>query len=277
MTDKIMSTELETSVIVPEVWSANFYDTLLADLPFNSIVSRDYEGEIQQLGDTVKISTVPEFSDATILPEGARNDADAVVVTQQNLVINKNIVKDFILTKKSQKQSIPIMDKLRDLAIYSIMKKIQEIIIELTVPAVANQLSYTTGTTLVFADILAAKEKLDDNDVDIANRHGVMGSAQTNDVLNQTNFTSSDFITSGAPVITGQLPPALLGFAPHFTTVVGDTSYWFHNSYFTMAAQQGISVSEFDLGVDGQRADRVNVGWLGGFKQLDEDRVATLS
>ena len=44
-----------------------------------------------------------------------------------------------------------------------------------------------------------------------------------------------------------------------------------------MAAQKGIDVKEYDLGVDGKRAMRVNVDWLGGFKQLDGLRVVTIS
>ncbi len=43
-----------------------------------------------------------------------------------------------------------------------------------------------------------------------------------------------------------------------------------------MAAQKGLSISEYDLGVDGKRAMRVNVDWLGGFKQLDNLRLVTI-
>ena len=88
MANQTMTAAAELSVIVPEIWSQRYYDVLLAELPFNSIISRDYEGEIQNLGDTVKISTFPEFSDATEIQEGAANDADAITVTQQSLLIN---------------------------------------------------------------------------------------------------------------------------------------------------------------------------------------------
>ena len=64
---------------------------------------------------------------------------------------------------------------------------------------------------------------------------------------------------------------------PHFTTVVGNTSYWFHRSFMTMAAQQGLNISVYDLGVEGKRAVRVNIDALIGIKQLDDERVVTLS
>ena len=45
MANQTMTAGTELSVIVPEIWSQNHYDVLLAELPFNSIVSRDYEGK----------------------------------------------------------------------------------------------------------------------------------------------------------------------------------------------------------------------------------------
>lgn len=278
--DQIMTTANELSVIVPEVWSRRFYDVLLAELPFASIIDDSYEGEIQNLGDTVKISTLPEFDEALELPEGSRNDAEAITATQQNLVINSRIVKDFIVTNKAQLQSLPHMDKLRELAIFAINKKIQSKIITLSVPSAAapdHQIAYDSGTTLALADLLEAKELLDTQNVPQSDRHLVMGAAQLNDVFNITGFTSSDFLVSGAPIQTGQLPGALLGFMPHFTTEVGAVTHLFHSSFLTMASQQGINVAEFDLGVDGIRARRINVDWLGGFKQLDNKRVVEIS
>lgn len=281
MADQVMKTSSELSVLVPQVWSRRYYDELLANLPFNSIVSRDWEGEISNnLGDRVKISTIPEFSQAEELAEDGRADADAVTVTQQDLVINKRIVKDVIITNKAMLQSIPFVEKLQDLMIFAINKKIQALIIGLIVPNAGSPLhaiGYDAGTTLALADMLEAKELLDAQDVPMGDRHMVNGSAQWNDIFNITGFTSSDFLVSGAPLQTGELPSALLGFQPHLTSVVGNTSYFFHSSFFTMAAQQGLNINKYDLGVDGKRAERINVDTLVGMKQLDGLRVVTIS
>lgn len=280
MADEVMRTSLETDAITPEIWSEKFYDVLLAQLPFNSVINKDYEGEIQARGDTVHISTVPEFGDATEFSEDQKVDASAVTVTGQNLVINRQIAKDFILTKKAMLQSLPIMDKLRDLAIYSIMKKMEQILIASSIPSAANpdhSIAYDSGTTLALADILEVKELLDLQDVPMENRFMVVGAAQLNDIFNITGFTSSDFLVSGAPLVTGQLPAALLGFLPKFTTLVGNTSYWAHSSYLTMASQQGMDVQIYDLGVEGKRAARVNVDVLFGEKLLDNTRLVTLA
>ena len=278
--DQIMTKETEVSVLVPAVWSSRYYDVLLAELPFNSLISKDYEGEIQALGDRVKISTVPEFGDAEIIGEADKADASAVTVTQQELLINKHIVKDFMVTQRALLQSIPFVEKLKEMAVYAINKKIQSEIISLIVPNAAapdHSIAYDSGTTLALADLLEGKELLDNQNVPMSDRHMVVGAAQLNDIFNITGFTSSDFVASGAPLQSGQLPAQLLGFMPHFTTVVSNTTYLFHGSFMTMAAQKGMSVAEYAQDSTGLRATRVNCDTLIGIKQLDGLRVVTIS
>lgn len=45
MADQVMRASSEMSAIVPEVWSARFYDVLLAELPFASLIDNSYEGK----------------------------------------------------------------------------------------------------------------------------------------------------------------------------------------------------------------------------------------
>jgi len=277
MADSLMRAAVETSAIVPEKWSANFFDALLVELAFEALISKDYEGEIQDLGDTVNISTVPEFDDAGLLDEDGRADAEAVTITGQQLVINKRAYKDFIVTRRAVLQSLPMMDKLQDLSIYSLLKKMQREIIDAIAPVGANAIAYDAGTTLALADLLEGKELLDAANVPGQGRWMVTGSAQTNDIFNITNFTSSDFLLSGAPTQTGEVPSALLGFQPRMTNEAGAVTYLFHGSFMTVATQDGMRVQQYDLGVDGKRATRVNVDTLFGLKQLDGNRVVTIS
>lgn len=280
MADQVMTAASNLSAIVPEIWSRRYYDVLLAELPFASLISRDYEGDISDLGDIVNISSFPEFADGDELPEATRSDADAVTVSGQQLVINKRVVKDFIVTKKALLQSLPHMDKLREMAVHAIMQKIEKIIIAAIVPSAAapdHSIAYDAGSTLALADILEAKELLDAANVPMSDRHMVLDAPQTNDIFNITGFTSSDFLLSGSPLQTGQVPAGLVGFMPHMTTLASNVAFLFHRSFMTIAAQQGMDVREYDLGVDGNRATRVNLDTLLGIKQLDDKRVVTIS
>ena len=280
MSDQLITAGTEAAAIIPEVWSSRFYDVLLAELPFNGSVSRDYEGDIADLGDIVNISTVPEFSEATELAEGSRNDADAVTMTKQQLVINKRLVKDFIVTKKAQLQSLPMMDKLREHAVYSIMKKMQSLIVETIVASPSapdHDIDFDSGTTMALADILEAKELLDAQDVPQANRKLISGVSQYNDLFNISGFTSRDFIPAGSPLTVGAINTPVLGFEAMLTSELGNVSYAFHPSFMTMAIQDQLNIEVFNLGVDGVRGSRVNVDLLFGLKQLDGTRVVKLS
>jgi hypothetical protein len=269
-----------TAAIIPEIWSARFYEVLLAELPFNSSVDMNYEGEIQDLGDTVNISSMAEMDEAVELPEGAAGEAEAAVISGQQLLINKRPYKDAIVTKKSQLQSIEYMDQLRDKMVYAINKRIQSIIIAETAPSASapdHQISYDSGTTLALADILEAKELLDLQDVAMMDRVSILGSAQANDLFNITGFVSRDFIPAGSPLTSGAFQTPVLGFEVKTTTVVGNTSYWFHPSYLTMAFQQQLNIEMHSLGADGVRGTRINADVLMGVKQLDSKRIVTIS
>jgi hypothetical protein len=280
MVDAVMKASAEMDGVIPELWSAAFYPTLLERFPFNSSVSRDYEGEIASLGDTVNINDWPQFDVAQDILEDERADADSVTANKQQLVINKQVVKDYILTKKALRQSLESQNALRDLAMHSIMKRMQQIIVAEIVPNAAapdHSIAYDSGTTLALADILEAKELLDTQDVEESGRQMIVGPAQYNDLFNITGFTSRDFIPAGSPLTAGAITTPVLGFNFQWTSEVGNTSYFFHPLFLTMAVQQSPDVNVYDLGVDGKRATRVNMDVLFGVKQLSGLRVVTIS
>jgi len=279
MSDQVMGKTTELDGITPEIWSAAFYPTLLQKLPFNDSVSRDYEGEIQSLGDVVNINDFPQFDVAQDILEDERADADSVTANKQQLTINKQLVKDYILTNRALRQSLDAQAKLRDLAMFAILKRMQQIIIAEIAPSSSapdHVIAYDSGTTLGLADILEAKELLDTADVEEAGRTMVIGAAQENDLFNITGFTSRDFV-EGSPMATGSLSPSVLGFAKKWTTEVSTSSYFFNPIFLTMAVQEAPGVKVYDLGVDGKRAQRVNLDVLFGVKQLSNKRVVSMA
>lgn len=280
MADEVMRRATELDALVPEFWSAEFYPTLLENLPFNGSVARDYEGEISDLGDIVNISTFPQFDSAQEILEDERADADSVTPTKTQLVIDKQVVKDYVLTKKAMKQSIDAQMQLRDLALHAIMKKMQNVIIAAVAPSTSSPdhvIAYDSATTLALADILEAKELLDDADVEELGRTAILGSAQQNDLFNITGFVSRDFIPAGSPLASGAFPTPILGFQVKWTSEAGNTSYFFNPIFMQVAVQQEPQVNVYDQGVDGKRGTRVNMDVLFGVKQLSNLRVVTIS
>ena len=278
--DQVMTTT-NLSSIIPELWSANFYPTLLAQLPFESLISREFEGEISNLGDTINITKFPQFGLATELLEDEKNDADSITLSTVQLIINKQIVKDYIITNKAMQQSIDAATKLRDLAMHSVMKKMQSLIINEIIPSAAtpdHQISYTAGTTLALVDCIAAKELLDLADVpDDGTRVMTLGPSQANDLFNIAGFVSRDFSPNADALTSGAITAPVMGFKVKTTSQLGNTSYYFHPSFLTLAVQKMPEVKTFDLGVEGKRAERVNLTTLLGLKQLDNVRVVSIS
>ena len=281
MANQIHSAATEVASLVPEVWSARFQELNRAQLPFISSVSRDWEGEIQDLGDIVNINDIPDFSEANTLAEGAAGDAEAVTASATQLVINQRPYKDFIVTKKAQLQSIPFMDALRERAVYSINKKMQSIIIDAISPSAStpdHSIAYDSGTTLALADVLEAKELLMGSDVpQDGSLCMVLSEAQYVDLFNITGVTSKDFVPAGSPLASGDFDLPFVGFNIKFTSVANNVAYLFHPSFLTMAIQQDLNIELASLGSDGVRGMRLNVDALMGVVQLDNKRVVTIS
>lgn len=278
--DKYMTAASEMAALIPEMWSAAFYPTLKGSLPFIDSVAKDYQGEISQLGDTVNVTSFPLFDDAADIAEAEAVDADAVVASGTQIVINKQVAKDFQITKKAQKQSIEAMNALRDLALYAIMKRMQALIIADVVPSAAapdHSIAYTSGTTLALADLIAGKKLLDAQDVEENGRVMVTGSNQWNDLFNITGFVSRDFIPAGSPLTSGSIASPVLGFNPKYSTLAGTVTYLFHPLFMQLAVQQQPEVEVVSRGAEGIRAMRVNMDVLFGIKQMSNLRVVTIS
>lgn len=281
MSDQVMTASTEMAAVIPELWSPSFFPTLLAALPMNESVARSYEGEIRNLGDIVNIPSWPEFDEAEAIVEGQRVDAEAATATSQALTINKEVVKDFIVTNKAMAQSIESMNRLRDLAFYAIMKKMQNLIFDSTVPSAStpdHTIAYDSSATLALADLTEGKGLLDAANVpDDGRRVLVMDTPQANNLFSIAGFTSKDYIAGGNPMLSGALPAMILGFQPKTTSEASAVTYMFHSDYLNMAVQKDLQVEAFNLGVQGTRALRVNSTILFGLKQTGNTRVVSIS
>lgn len=281
MADQVMKGGTELDALRPEVWAAAFYPTLLEALPFNDLVSRDYEGEIRGLGDIINITSFPQFDNAVDIAEDEKADASAITATNTQLTINHQLVKDFIITDRAKIQTLEHANAVRDLAFHAIMKAMQAQLISDTVASSASpdhQIAYDSGSTLALADILEAKELLDEADVpDDGSRCMVLGSAQWNDLFNISGFTSRDFVASSNPMESGSFGASILGFRPKLTTEAGAVAYLFHPKYMELAVQQQLSVAVYDQGVEGKRSQRVNSTLLYGNVQVSNVRVVEIS
>lgn len=280
MPNQLHSTATEVAALVPELWSAKAVPTLMEKMVLADSVARDYEGEINALGNKVNIHTFPQFDVAVDLAETGTSDAESVTATEYELVINHQLVKDYIITYMAEVQAMEFAQKLGDLAIFSIMKKMQQLLFTDTVASSSSpdhQIAYASGSTLALADILGAKELLDTQNVEDQGRKMVLGAAQLNDLFNITGFVSRDYIAGANAMASGGVSSSLLGFDVKWTTEASAVSYFFHPIYMQLAIQRAPKVEVHSLGADGQRGTRFNFTMLFGNKQVDNKRVVEIA
>jgi hypothetical protein len=279
MADVINSAVGSLSALVPEMWSAAFTQNLNDNLVFNSIVRRDYEGEISSLGDTVRIPTIAAFNASQLL-EGATGQASVITASTSSLVVNNRAYVDFKITDQAQLQSVSFMDKLEQEATQALLRYIQEAIVSAIAPSASNPdhtIAYDNGTVLADSDLL---EALDLERVANWPSQGlflVTGGGQYNDLINIQKFYDKDSNAGDAPSISGAVVAPVYGHAASWTTAVGTTTYLFHDSFMQMAIQKDLNISVTDLAPLGERGYRVNCDVLFGVAQLHSDRVISIS
>lgn len=89
----------------PEIWSANLLVALRKSLVFSSLVNRDWEGEITQAGDTVRITSVGRPTINTYTPNQTVINPEQVQSSQRTLVVDQSKYFAFEVDDVDQRQA----------------------------------------------------------------------------------------------------------------------------------------------------------------------------
>lgn len=74
----------------PEIWSAKLLVALRKNLIYSAFINRDYEGEIAQAGDTVRITSIGRPSIQTYVPNSTVITPEQVNDSQRTLVVDQS-------------------------------------------------------------------------------------------------------------------------------------------------------------------------------------------
>jgi len=189
---------------IPEVWSARLLENLHRALVFggNQIINRDYEGEIQQAGDTVRIRaigavTVGDYTkNSTIGNPQVLSDAQAMLTIDQQKYFN------FQIDDVDAAQQMPkVMDAAMREAAYAmanvadqfIASKYVDVAVGNTVGTDASPIlvdgSGTAGTNL-YERLVDQSTVLDENDVPAEGRWIVLPPKAEGLLLKDQRFVS---------------------------------------------------------------------------------------
>ena len=234
-------------------WSPRFTKELRESLLLGGLVSKEYEGEIRQGGDTVKISQV-NAPTGELLDVGVNADSfnsEALSTSSVSLVANKRAVASYKFADLVELQSLisqdnpEVMDALR----HAVQKQINDYLYTLVAPSTSapdhdiGSVTDFNATQLAACRTLAAQAKWPQD----GQWYALLSPQYYSDIMNATTLASIDYGASDSPVISGQVALKRFGFQIlEDNSRSGDYGLLFHPSFMNMAIQKQVTVKISD-------------------------------
>ncbi|MFF9844620.1 P22 coat protein - protein 5 domain protein [Streptomyces sp. NPDC013740] len=167
----------------PEIWSARLLVALRKTLIYAGpgIVNRDYEGDIREAGDIVRITSVSRPTIGTYTPNSTVISPEELTDAQRTLVIDQAKYFAFRVDDVDARQARgDVMPQAMSEAAYALADVVDQYVASLYTQAqTANQLgtvAVPTGTPTAFYDsiLVPLKVKLDEANVPAAGRYCVI-------------------------------------------------------------------------------------------------------
>jgi N4-gp56 family major capsid protein len=156
---------------IPEIWSAVLLQALETNLVYAQagVVNRDYEGEIANAGDTVRITSISDPTIGDYVPNSTVITPEELNDAQRTLVIDQSKYFAFKVDDVDQRQALGnVMPEAMQRAAYQLAKVADAYVASLyTGVATANNLGTVSVTTaaIAYTQIRMLKLKLDSADI----------------------------------------------------------------------------------------------------------------
>jgi hypothetical protein len=238
---------------IQKYWSPRFTKELRESLLLGSLVSKEYDGEIKQGGDTVRVSQV-QAPAGELLDVGVNADSfnsELLQTVKVDIVANKRAVASYKFADLVDIQSMidknnpEVMDALR----FALAKQVNDYLYSLAIPSasapdhIINSVSSFSATTLGTLRTNAGVAKWPQD----GQWFGLMGSGYYVDMLGVTALTSTDFGANDTPVISGQQALPRYGFKMlEDNSRASQYALFFHPSFMNYVSQSSVSVKISD-------------------------------
>lgn len=225
----------------PEIWSANLLVALRKALVYAGpgVVNRDYEGEIQAAGDTVRITSISDPTIGTYTPNVTSITPEELTDAQRTLVVDQAKFFAFFVDDVDARQAKGnVIPEAMRRAAYKLADQVDQYVVSLYTGAQsANQLGtvpVVTATPTAFYDnvLVPLKVKLDEANVPTEGRYCIIPPWLHGRALRDDRFVRVDasgtseglrngmvgraagfdiMISNNAPLVTGDDYLALAG------------------------------------------------------------------
>jgi hypothetical protein len=161
---------------IPAVWAANILRALNTLLVYGGpdVINTDYEGDIAQSGDTVRITTLGDVTVQKYTRDADINPPEALTDAQLTLTIDQQDYFNFAVDDIDKRQAIPgLMDEAARRAAYGMRKTIDSFIashytdISLTNfrgTDAAPKTGFSANSKLAYNELVVLKKLLDETD-----------------------------------------------------------------------------------------------------------------
>ena len=93
------------STFIPEIWAARLMENYRRNLVFAALANRNWEGEIQQYGDTVHINSLADITVKEYTPNTDIDDPEQLTTTDQVLLIDHGTYFNFYVNDVDKVQA----------------------------------------------------------------------------------------------------------------------------------------------------------------------------
>ncbi len=227
---------------IPEIWSTTLLDTLDNALVLGARANRNYQGDIQNVGDTVRIQTPGNL---TVNTYSGTVTYQTPTSTTQTLLIDQDKYVAFDVDDLDAIQSnIDNVQVYTDRAAFGLADDVDSFIGSLYTAATAGNITFTLATSDAWADVVVvAAQNLDTNNAPRTGRWMVVTPAGFAAMLKNSNFIHASQL--GDTVLRTGMVGVLGGFeifvSNNLTFVAGTPNstkaLYGHTSGITLAMQ----------------------------------------
>lgn len=256
---------------VEKFWSPIFMKELRQSLLLGSLVSKDYNGQIKNLGDTVYVSQInsPVGELRTAGTDAESFNSETMSTTRVAIQANKRAVASFEIEDLVMLQSqIGAQDsEIRASLMYAVEKQINDYLKTLVAPSTSapdhliNSVTDLNAAQLSAVRLLAAQAKWAKE----KGWYGLIDPSYYSDILNASTLTSSDYTGGDAPIVAGQVANKRFGFNLFEDNSLNtDRALFFHPDFMHMVMQQEARFKISDLHSNGKFMFRISVDVIFG-------------
>lgn len=267
---------------IPTIWDARLKEALRKSLVYASLVNRDYEGEIKNHGDTVKINTLADIT-VKDYEDGTDISAESLTTTDTTLSINQQKYFNFQVSDIEAVQAeAPLIDKAMGNAGYQLSDKADVYLAGLLAAGTATTGLGTTAEPLKAATVGAyeilvkMKTVLDKKNVSKLGRWVVVDPEFEALMLLDTRFINAGIEASESRLVNGIVARAA-GFDIYVSNNVPNSS---NDKYKIIAStNESASYAEQIINTESYRTEKsfkdgVKGLHVYGAKVTHADRVA---